>query len=150
MSSGRWVARRATVVAATLALLLAGVAVAALSGDVPIFRTDRVVDCVPAQCGNDYTVSATAVTDDGSFLGFNVVLASGTSHETAAAIASLLGNGFSGRLLVRFFAESAGAEQFSFGPIPADAAPVPVPDIPSYLGAIHVLPGAVSSEAWVQ
>ena len=150
MSSRRRFARRATVPAATLALLVAGTAGAAVGDNVPIFRTDRVVDCVPAQCGNHYTVAATAATDDGSFLGFNVVLASGTRHEEAAAIASTLANGFRGRLLVRFFAESAGAEQFRFGAIPAGDAPAPPSDGASYLGTIEMFQGTTRSETWVQ
>jgi hypothetical protein len=149
MPSSRRGARLA-VAAATLAFVVAGAAIAAPSSDVPIFRTDRVMDCVPAHCGSHYTVSATAATDDGWFLGYNVVLASGTGPEEAADIASTLANGFGGRLLVRFFAESAGAEQFIFGPIPAGAAPVEPPETASYLGSIDVLPGWPASETWVQ
>jgi hypothetical protein len=118
--------------------------------DLPIFRTARVADCQPALCGVDYTVSATATNADSSYLGLNVVLAAGTGHGRAAAIAGALAKDVGGRVIVRFFDEVAGAEQFAFGPIPADAEPALPPAWASYLGSVELRNGEAVTETWVR
>lgn len=146
--SRRPLIRQATILTVIIGLVAAGTVGAAISGNLPIFQTDRVVDCVPDQCGNLYAVSARAVTPGGAFLGLNVVLAAEARLEDAERIATTLAEGAAGRVIVRFFSVDAGNAKYAFDPIPTGSEAVPAPTADGFLGMIEYRPGRPPVIVW--
>lgn len=104
----------------------------------PIFRTDRVADCEPDECGPGYAVTARSSVEDDSVIAVNVVVESGSSRVAMADIARGFRSRHDGtRVIVNFLSEEAGGERFAFGLLPSRDEPIDVPgDAPSWLATV--------------
>jgi hypothetical protein len=104
-----------------LAAVVATVAVTA--GVVACSPTPPPSAAVPA----DYTVTARWSADDGSIVVLNVVAADGVDRRSLPATARRYREEHPGsRVIITFFADSAGEERFVVGHVPAGGEPLPI------------------------
>jgi hypothetical protein len=75
----------------------------------------------------DYTVTARWSADDGSIVVLNVVAADGVDRRNLPATARRYREEHPGsRVIITFFADSAGEERYVVGHVPAGGGPLPV------------------------